>query len=54
MANKDRMCRHLPEQVLRQYDYVQTIPLPPTRIAVIEPTDVVMAFMEFAVHVLSQ
>jgi len=54
MADKGRMCRHLPERVLRQYNYVQTIPLAPTRIVDIEPADVVVAFMEFVVHVLSQ
>jgi hypothetical protein len=54
MAGRDRIYRHLPKRVLRLYDYVQTIPLPPTRIAVIELVDVVLAFMEFVVHVLSQ
>jgi len=26
MASKDKMCRHLPERVLRHYDYAHTIP----------------------------
>jgi hypothetical protein len=54
MADKDRMCRQLPEQVLRQYNYVQTIPIPPTTIVELAPEEVVMASMEFVVHVLSQ
>jgi hypothetical protein len=32
----------------------QTIPRPPTTIGDLAPMDVVMAFMEFTVHVLSQ
>jgi len=54
MVDKARMCRHLPEWFLRQYGYVQAIPRPPTKIAELLPEDVVMAFMEFVVHVLSQ
>jgi hypothetical protein len=54
MAGKDRRVRHLPERVLRQYRYVQTIPRPPTDIGPLESGDVAMAFMEFALHVLSQ
>ena len=54
MAGKDRMVRHLPERVLRQYGYVHAIPRPPTTIAELAPYEVVMAFMEFAVPVLSQ
>ena len=54
MAGEDRMCTHLPERILRQYNYVQTIPIPPTTIVDLEPAEVVMAFMEFVVHVLSQ
>lgn len=54
MVGKDRMCRHLLERVLRQYDYVQTIPGPLTTIAELAPKEVVMAFMEFLVHVLSE
>jgi len=44
----------LPEQVLRQYGYVQTVPRPAATIGSLEPEEVVTAFMEFVVHVLSQ
>jgi hypothetical protein len=54
MADKDRMCRHLPKWVLRQYDYVHVILRPPTTIGDLEPAEVVMTFIEFDVHVLSQ
>ena len=54
MAGKATMVRHFPERVLRQYDYVQTVPRPPTTIEEIEPTQVVDAFLEFAFHVLTQ
>jgi len=54
MAGKDRMVRHLPERVLRQYGYVQTILRPPTDIGPLVLGEVAMAFMEFDPHVLSQ
>ena len=44
MGGRDRMCRHLPERLLRQYNYVQTIHRPPTTIRDPAPADVVMAF----------
>jgi len=53
MAGRDRMVRHLPERVLRQYGYVQRIPRPPTDIEVLAADDVADAFTEFALHVLS-
>ena len=54
MAGRDRRVRHLPKRVLRQYGYVQTIPRSPTDIGPLAPEEVAMAFMEFALHVLSQ
>jgi len=54
MADKDSRVRHLPEQVLRQYGYVQTIPRPPTYIGRLAARDVAMTFMEFSLYVLSQ
>jgi len=53
MAGSDRMVRHLPERVLRQYGYVQRILRPLTDIEVIAADDVAHAFTEFALHVLS-
>jgi len=53
MAGKGRRVRHLPEQVLRQYGYVQTRPRPPRDIQPLAADDVAMAFMEFALHLLS-
>jgi hypothetical protein len=54
MASKDRMVCHLPEQILRKYDYVQTVPRPPMTIVPLEPPQAVTAFLEFALHVLNQ
>jgi len=53
MADNDRMVRHLPERVLRQYGYVQTIPRAPTDIELFAADDVAQAFTEFSLHVLS-
>ena len=54
MAEKQKMVRHLPERVLRQYGYVQTVPRPPTTIMPLSPADVAIAFLEFALHVVAQ
>ena len=54
IADKERMCRHLPERVLRQYGYIHTIPRPPTTIGDLEPEDMIIVFWDFVVHVLSQ
>ena len=54
MARKQKMVRHLPEWVLRKYGYVQTVPRPPTTIMPLAPPDVVVAFLEFALHVVAQ
>jgi len=54
MASKDMIVRYLPEWVLRQYGYVQTVLRPPTTIHPLEAAQVVNAFLEFALHVLSQ
>jgi len=53
MASKQKMVRHLPERVLRQYGYVQTISRPPTTILPLAPTNVVAAFLEFVLRVVS-
>ena len=53
MAGSDRMVRHLPEWVLRQYRYVQTILRPPIDIELLAVDDVAQSFTEFALHVLS-
>ena len=50
MAGRDTMFRHLAERVLRQYDYVQTIPTPPMTIEDLAPVDMVMSFTDFVVH----
>lgn len=53
MAGSDRMVRNLPEPVLRQYGYIQTILRASTNIELIAANDVAQAFTEFALHVLS-
>ena len=54
MAEKQKMVRHLPKRVVRQYGYVQNVPRPPTTIMSLAPADVVVAFLEFAMHVVPQ
>lgn len=54
MAEKQKIVRHLPEKVTRQYNYVQTIHRPSTSIGPLEPVVVATAFLEFVVRVLSQ
>jgi len=54
MVGKQKMVRHLPERVLRQYRYVQTVSRSPTTILPLAPAYVVAAFLEFALHVVSQ
>jgi len=54
VVGKARMVRHLPKQVLRKYDHVQTIPRSPTTIEPLEPMHVVTTFLEFALNVLTQ
>jgi len=54
MDGKQKMVRHLPERVVRQYIYVQKVPRPPTTIMPLAPADVVAAFLEFALHVVPQ
>jgi len=54
MADKQKMVHHLPERVLRQYGYVQTVSRPPTTIVPLAPAEVATAFLEFVVHVLGQ
>jgi len=53
MADSDRMACYLPERVLRQYGYVQTVPRAPTDIELLAADDVAQAFTKFALHVLS-
>ena len=54
MAGKQKMVRHLPKRVLRQYGYVQSVPRPLTTIMPLVPLDVVVAFLVFALHVVPQ
>jgi hypothetical protein len=54
MVGRQRMVRHLPERVLRQYGHVQRVPRPPTTVMPLAPADVAAAFLEFALHVVSQ
>jgi hypothetical protein len=52
MEGSQRMVRHLPERVLRQYVHVQRVPRPPTDLMPLAAADVAAAFLEFALHVV--
>ena len=54
MAGKQKMVCHLPERVLRQYDYVQTVPRRSATFLEFASADVIVAFLEFPLHVVSQ
>jgi len=54
MVDKQKIVRHWPEQVLRQCIHVQRVPRPSTTVMPLAPADVVTAFLEFALHVVSQ
>ena len=49
-----RVYRHLPERVLRQYKYVQTILRHPTNVVDLRPPQIVQAFIEFRTHTLNE
>lgn len=52
MCGVRRVYRHLPERVLRQYGYVQTVPRHPTDIVELRPPQIVQAFIDFRTHTL--
>lgn len=54
MVGKGRRFLHLLERILRQYGYVQIIPISPTTFLALELEDVVVAFQDFSVHALVQ
>jgi len=53
MAGRDRMVRHLPKRVLRQYGYVQRILKPPTDIEVIVTDDVAHEYIRCSCKIFS-
>ncbi len=52
MCGDLRVYRHLPERVLRQYEYVETVPRPPTDVVELSPAEIVQAFVDFLTHML--
>ena len=52
MCGDRRVYRHLPERVLRQYGYVQTVLRPPTDVVELSPAEIVQAFIDFRTHTL--
>ncbi|XP_039684137.1 protein MAINTENANCE OF MERISTEMS-like [Medicago truncatula] len=52
MCGVRRVYRHLPERVLRQYGYVQTIPRHPTDVRDLPPPSIVQMFVDFRTHTL--
>jgi len=52
MCGDRRVYRHLPERVLRQYGYVQTIPRPPTDVAEMSAAEIAQAFLDFGTRTL--
>ncbi|AES86383.1 hypothetical protein MTR_4g006390 [Medicago truncatula] len=54
MTGRQRMVRHLSKRMLRHYGHVLRVPRPPTRVMPLAPPDVAVAFLDFALHVISQ
>ena len=52
MCGVDKMYRHLPERVKRQYGYVQDIPRPSTDVLSMQDTHIVQAFLDFRFHTI--
>jgi len=52
MCGDRRLHRHLPERVLRQYGYVQTIPRPLTDVAEMSAAEIAQAFLDFCTRTL--
>jgi hypothetical protein len=49
-----RVYRHLPERVLRQYGYVQSVPRHPTDAVELAPPQIVQSFVDFRTHTLKE
>jgi len=54
MCDVRRVYRHLPERVLRQYRYVQSVPRHPTDVVELTPPQIVQAFVDFRTHKLKE
>jgi len=54
MGGKQKMVCHLPELVLRQYRYVQTVPRSPTMILPLAPADVLPSWSLFCTSLASR
>jgi len=54
MCGVVRVYHHLPERVLRQYRYVQTIPRHPKDFVELRPAQIVQAFLDFRTHTLKE
>nr|ABE93035.1 IMP dehydrogenase/GMP reductase, putative [Medicago truncatula] len=52
MCGDRRVYRHLPERVLRQYGYVQSVPRHPSDVVELSPTQIVQDFVDFRTHTL--
>ncbi|RHN70569.1 hypothetical protein MtrunA17_Chr3g0136941 [Medicago truncatula] len=47
-----KVYRHLPERVLRQYGYVQTVPRHPSDVVELSSAEIVQTFVDFRTHTL--
>jgi len=54
MCGVRRVYRHLAERVLRQYGYVQRVPIHPTDVVELPPPQIVQAFVDFRIHTLKE
>ena len=54
MCGVRRVYRHLPERVLRQYRYVQSVPRHPTDVVELTPPQIVQTFVDFRTHTLKE
>ena len=54
MCGLEKVYRHLPERVRRQYKYVHNVPRHPTDVVELRPTQIVQAFVDFRIHTIKE
>ena len=54
MCGIDKVYRHFPRRVRRQYKYVQNVPRHPTDVVELRATQIVQAFIDFRTHTIKE